>query len=735
MKKFFFYLILLIIIILIVYNLNKNKENFTINDMTQVYLDSSGNLSNGNYIIKLRNADTYLSYTSESSNYITNLIIPGKTQKLSSLFNFNGKLISTTSLTDPRIIFKVYNNKISIGSGMSEILVWSRYGLIPNNENCPLLTLATNYTPPDGYFNFLQINNDYTLGNSYLKLDKNGKITTIKSRYGYFDFYKPSTPIIIKPTNYSNYIDLKQTITPGIYFIKFENENAFLGYDYSIQSTTPFVSPKLNNDVSGSGGIIKTTDISYNNIFYIDSNRIIYTYDLYSENKNYFTIAVSNSELKTVSMVMTNKNISTDLFSPLYINFDKTIIINPFDDQEDNIKRYGGVIYPAGINNSGLTEISEITASEEAGCIRFPNRLYAKFNLYPVTFNQPINITDLTITMPALKTFVIKKYPYVQSPPPYTSYSFNDLNSTNLVNPLTSNTSPANITNLITGLYYINFVNTNGFLSYANSNGDLILQKINNFTDSQNTLFYIDVSENMIYSTENKLPNLYFVLLLDKFVGIDPTFRLPNNRLKINKNPFSSTLCQLINTDYTNIPYSFDVNGNETSNQANFTNFKLFPYIQNTIINNIIMDPGNITNGLYYIKFMSEPNTFLSYDPTGTGYFSCNYSPYSSGILTKTTNVYDTSYNLFYIQSDGSIFIPDASGNPSYPINGINTNIDNTIIILHADFSATGTIKIDKFGIIGGGNKIITPDVKLNFQNYTTNNAATFQILKSLPKL
>ena len=166
-----------------------------------------------------------MSYLDDESLGFTLLALASSSLDPSSLFNFNGKLISTTSLTDPRIIFKVYNNKISIGSGMSEILVWSRYGLIPNNENCPLLTLATNYTPPDGYFNFLQINNDYTLGNSYLKLDKNGKITTIKSRYGYFDFYKPSTPIIIKPTNYSNYIDLKQTITPGIYFIKFENIN------------------------------------------------------------------------------------------------------------------------------------------------------------------------------------------------------------------------------------------------------------------------------------------------------------------------------------------------------------------------------------------------------------------------------------------------------------------------------------------------------------------------------
>ena len=726
MNKYTLYFILLILIcILFLYNYFKKNENFTENELEQVFLDSNGKLPNGLYIIKFKNKNEYLSYEYNTQNYFSNLIIPltKPPQKISSVFDVSGKLITSTSLDNPNIIFKINNNILYTSSSKSSFLVSTKYGIIPNNENCSMLTYPPYYTPPEDLFKKLQINNDYTLGFSYMKLNKFGKITTFQHRYANFNFYKPPPVEIIKPTNFSNYINIAN-ITPGIYLIKFEKENAFLGYDELAESSVP----------NQKGIIIKTTDISLKNIFYIDSNRIIFSYDVYSEAKKYFTISARNATLQTLPMYDIQNYGLNPVFQPLYINFDKTIIIQPRDDQTENIKRYHYPLYPAGINNNALTQFGQITdiIFDEDGCFEFPNPLYATFNLYPVQFNRNINIIHSQIITDPIKIYNTSNTFLLPDHPPYISYSLNELNNINLVNPLSLNITSVNINTLQTGIYYINFAiaNTNAFLGYEliPNSDNIKLVKNNNFTNSTNILFYIDASTNIIYTIDNLIPK-YYIVYLNNFKKLEPSFKLYNNALKIILNPISPRLCQLTANDPQNIIHSFDINGEYTTSQQNFVNFKLYPYNSN----NIIVNPANITPGLFYIKFASEQNTFLSYNPFGKAKFSCSYSPNGLGIITKTSSIYDTSYNFFYIQSDGSIYIPDNNGNPLYPIGGINTHIDNNILFLRPD-NLIGQLKINFNGFIQSGNKIITNDVKLNFEDYNNpNNNTKFQILRGIP--
>lgn len=768
MKKYIFYFIIIVIIIIILYknknenvnkNINKNvnknvNEKFTQDDISQVYLDSSGYLPNGRYIIKIKSKNEYLSYDYNTTSYLTNLILPlsRTSEKISDIFDVSGKLLTTTSLDNPNIIFSIYNNTLYTSSNKSSFLVQTKYGIIPNNENCSMLTLPPNYTPPSNYFNMLKIFPDYTLGDSYLKLDINGKITTFKHRYSNFDFYLPQTIKIIQPVDFSKSINLTENITPGLYFIKFENDDSFLGYGYTAESSSPFRSPNIDptnptnttntfDNPSGSGSIIKTNDISFNNIFYIDANRVIYTYDIYSDKKNYFTISARNSTLQTLPMIDISADIDIlKIFLPIYINYDKTITIQPFDDQTNNINQFGYPLYPAGINNNGVTQfgqIRDIISAYGVGCYTFPNPSFAKFNLYPVNFNININIShSIFITSPLIKYNTTTPFP-IPDHPPYIQYSLNDLNSTNLVNPLLSNIEPANLKTSTSGLYYINFSDTNAFLSYTPStNNYLPPVKINNFTDSTNIIFYIDFDTNIIYSTETLIKKKYFIHLQNVLIAMDANLRnmlFVNNALKINKNQISNIVCQLIsfNDDLNKTIHSFDINGNDTSNQSSFANFKLYPYV-NTSRNNIVNN-SNIIAGLYYINIISEPNTFLIYDPFSKAQFSCVYSPTKSGVLKKTTNVYDTSYNFFYIKEDGSIYIPDINKNILYALNGINTELDNSVIFLDPILSSgAGTLKIDLNGYIEGGNQILTSDIKLNYNDFK-NNAVKFQILKAIP--
>jgi hypothetical protein len=192
MKKIIFYLILLIIFILLIWKYNKPPENFTLFDFTQKYFNLDGVLEDGNYLIKVQNEELYLGYDLSGSNYMSSLIIPNSDppKNLSSLYDISGKIIMKKSFNDSNIIFNIINNKIKIPNNSSSILVWSNYGLTPNNENCSLITLSINYNQNETNFNFLNINPDYTLGNSYLKLDKNAKITTFKNKYVVFNFLK-----------------------------------------------------------------------------------------------------------------------------------------------------------------------------------------------------------------------------------------------------------------------------------------------------------------------------------------------------------------------------------------------------------------------------------------------------------------------------------------------------------------------------------------------------------------
>jgi len=777
MNKIYLYLFIIILSLFFIYIINKifkcNNEYFG-NDNIEVFTDSQGNIPDGYYYISIDGTNNFLSYEFNTTNYLTNLYVQETTQTLQSTgLDISGKL-AISNQRNQNSIFKIKSNILYTSNGKSNFYITSRYGIVPNDVYPPMMTIAQYYIPPENLYTFLQIKkvirsaeeletlseenqNGLHLGGANLFLTKLGTVNILAHRAALFHFYNVPKPTIVIPTIFNNPINVANNVTPGIYFIKFRNVNKFLGYDYTIETNNSFVSPKLKKtDLSGYGGIITTNDLSNNNIFYIDKNRALFTYDLFSDTKYYFSPAFTNNNIQIPSMVNSDM---TDFkgFLPLYLNMDSTIVGYP---QQSTSEPYiGQYFYMKGIDAKGLTTDANITY-DNTGCPIFPNKNLALFDLFPITLNGFHTIIDSLYNTPKFieSKLIIAQY---KMPPqlPYKKYSLTS-EETSYTNPLTSNLSSVDLSNLTSGLYYINFNNTTAFLGYSlnptfNTTNESVtksvtynfnkynINKFNSFINSNdvnNIIFYIDTTTDIIYTVDNtNTQQYYFYYNISNNANIistwDPSLvNIQDNTFKIIKNPLNNKLFQLRCTDFSQTQIGINVNGQAVNNTQYYTYFKLYPVISNNQLNNILINPNNITPGLYYIKFKYEDaDAYLTFDPTARSYYSCMYSSNYSGIITKTngSDIYNTPYNLFYIDKDNIIYTPDENGNPLYTFDAINEN--KTIILINKDLANIGHLQINSDGTIGRTtNIIINYNAQLDFKDL--NNITKFQILKALPQ-
>lgn len=292
----------------------KKKENFeTINlpkidssgnlpGLEEVFLDSSGNLPDGYYFITFRNYAFALQYDENKDNDFTksdgNEIIKGILQKASNISFIN------------KTIFKITSNQLYTPDSLwtfSGTILQKYYGSnILNITNTNAAMYPADYISNSGgwgkMYPFYQliIYSDYTIQSMLTEyngfLNSSGKLVLhrLTDQKGKFKFFKvpqysgtPYPPqqlinlgninVTTNNINDAQKVNMSLPINPGLYYIKFLNDNRFLGIKNDYNS-------KKNNLVP-----MDSILDSSSNYFYIDKNSIINTYDFNTPFKYPFT--------------------------------------------------------------------------------------------------------------------------------------------------------------------------------------------------------------------------------------------------------------------------------------------------------------------------------------------------------------------------------------------------------------------------------------------------------------
>jgi len=369
-------------------------NNGFLTGLTIQSLDMNGNLPDGNYFIGLHDAKILLNYDHD----IENIYTVDKYDPVRGILSTTNELPSMNK----NMIFKIKSNQLFTLDELYTFVGRTKKWPTEPPFNAPMFSIG--YDPK--LYPPLKIYKDYTIRNkentdsTTLFLGPTGMLSSPSKEFskdgfsfGFFTFYKapeynvkPETPqqlINMGDINNNNQTvndvtlyDLKNGITPYLYYIKFKNENKFLGIDYTNNLLIPIKS------------ILDVSD----NFFYINQNGIIYTYDFNKSNKYFFDgfhpnfyasinklTGLSVQNFSTSLKINKNGNISFDI--PKLDNLGKRIL----DDKNNEI-----ISATIGLNQYGILDMCG-------------NNL-AQFELYKANLPTDYNVdTNMQIISPVVK--------------------------------------------------------------------------------------------------------------------------------------------------------------------------------------------------------------------------------------------------------------------------------------------------------------------------------------------